>query len=427
MKKLQPEEIAKKIAAQGGIIIFFVMAFEVMIMISPFAFFFYSVFNPVFKWLNQYAATRWLTDFFLPHMILPPTVFLKTVRIFGSAFFIIGLVTFTVCALQVYLGKIFRRGIADKDLYRYIRHPQYLALGMWGMGMSVLWPRFIVLVTLSMMFILYYFLAKDEERRMLKQYGDGYRNYMNNTGMFLPQFVESHFYSVGRAIPKNFMRFAIIPLSITIVFIGTGFMLRAVTMHALPFASKNNITVVPIIPEDSVLSEKVLSGIERFHDDGRMGCLKDGKDYLGYVMPADYIMQGMIADTGGDSHLFKHHHTVAMITDWVLHPFEHLKRPPSVHMAQMHNADPAMARRHHCPIGINDPSMECDHCPYRRVILVEVSHSGTEHVSGSALLGINANRIPIGFLDINTETGEIMNMTLVGKATAWRDVPTPSI
>ena len=63
--------------------------------------------------------------------------------------------------------------------------------------------------------------------------------------------------------------------------------------------------------------------------------LQSDKSYLGYVMPADYIMQGMIADTGDRSHLFKHHHTVALITDWVCHPFAHLRRPPGGHMAAM--------------------------------------------------------------------------------------------
>src|SRR5208337_1395898 len=100
--------LLKKVAARGGIIAFFIMAFEVMIMISPFAFFFYSVFNPIFAWLDQYTATRWLTSFFLPHMILPPTVPLKVIRIAGSFLFVIGLVGFLVCALQVYVGKIFK-------------------------------------------------------------------------------------------------------------------------------------------------------------------------------------------------------------------------------------------------------------------------------------------------------------------------------
>ena len=80
----------RNIAARGSIIVFFIMAFEVMIMISPFAFFFYSVFNPVLHWLERYSATAWLTSFFLPHMILPPTLFLQAIRILGSVLLVVG-------------------------------------------------------------------------------------------------------------------------------------------------------------------------------------------------------------------------------------------------------------------------------------------------------------------------------------------------
>ncbi|MFH1074208.1 MAG: hypothetical protein V1752_03875, partial [Candidatus Firestonebacteria bacterium] len=111
----------KALTARAGILVFFIMAFEVMIMISPFAFFFYSVFSPFFNLLNKYSSTAWLTNFFLPHMILPPTLFLKSVRILGSILFVFGVVTFIVCACQVYLGKLFKWGVADKGLYRYIR------------------------------------------------------------------------------------------------------------------------------------------------------------------------------------------------------------------------------------------------------------------------------------------------------------------
>ena len=125
MKSSSIKEWTKSIIGQGGIIVFFIMAFEVMIMISPFAFFFYSVFNPIFHWLNAYPATRWLIHFFLPHMILPPTLTLKIIRITGSVLFVLGSFTFIICALQVYIGKILKWGIADKGIYRFVRHPQY--------------------------------------------------------------------------------------------------------------------------------------------------------------------------------------------------------------------------------------------------------------------------------------------------------------
>jgi protein-S-isoprenylcysteine O-methyltransferase Ste14 len=403
------------------------MAFEVMIMISPFAFFFYSVFNPIFAWLDRYTATRWLTSFFLPHMVLPPTLPLKAIRIAGSVLFVIGLVGFVLCALQVYLGKIFKWGIATKGLYAYIRHPQYLFLGVWGIGLVILWPRFIVLATLSLMFILYYYLAKDEERRMRAQYGEAYEEYMDKTGMFLPISVSSRIRFVTGWIPNPGLKNVLIPIFIVIVVLGTGFVCRALTVHSLLFTTEKNLTLLPILPEDAKYSTKVLDGIIHSPASQKVAFIRDNKSYLGYLMPADYVMQGMIADTGSRFHLFKQHHTVAMISDWVLHPFEHLRRPPSAHMAKMHHVDPNIARRHHCPLGIDDPKLECSSCPYRRVIIVEIRDNHQGAISGSDVVGFNMNRVPVGFVDINTQTGEIVNAQKVKKSTAWKDVPTPAI
>jgi protein-S-isoprenylcysteine O-methyltransferase Ste14 len=425
---MQDHPLAKKIAAFSGILVFFIMAFEVMIMISPFAFFFYSVFSPFFNFLGQHAATRWLTLFFLPHMILPPTTFLKVVRVSGSVFFVVGLLGFTVCALQVYLGKIFKWGIASKGLYQKIRHPQYLALGVWGLGMAILWPRFIVLATLSLMFILYYFLAKDEERRMLNQYGDSYREYMQATGMFFPASLERGWQRLTRPLtPFPSFKYIAVPVMIVVLVLGAGFMLRQTTLRSLSFTSQKNVALVPILPEDGSRSGAVIKGILAGEETGRIPFLNLKKDYLGYVMPPDYIMQGMIADTGGHSHLFKQHHTIALITDWVFHPFAHLRRPPAAHMAAIKGVDPKLARRHHCPLGLNQADLDCDACPYRRVILLEVEPYPGKNISGEKLLAGNTTRTPVGFIDLNSQTGEILKATQVAKGTAWKDVPTPEI
>ena len=245
-------KLGKKVAVLGAIGVFCLMALEVVIMISPFAFFFYSVFNPVFHFLSRFPATRWTTNFFLPHLIFPPTLFLQGLRVLGSVLFVAGALLFIVCALQVYLGKIFKWGIADQGLYRYIRHPQYLALGLWGVGMAILWPRFIVLVTLSLMFVLYYFLARDEERRMVSQYGASYEDYRATRGMFLPLALERPVHRLfARLLPSPARRRLAIPLLIVGVVIGSGFILRAVTVHSLPLATRGNLTVVPILPEDA--------------------------------------------------------------------------------------------------------------------------------------------------------------------------------
>jgi len=416
------KEWSKNIIAQGGIIVFFIMAFEVMIMISPFAFFFYSVFNPIFHWLDAYAATRWLIHFFLPHMILPPTLTLKIIRISGSILFVVGSLVFIICALQVYLGKIFKWGIAEKGIYRFVRHPQYTSLGIWGIGMAILWPRFIVLVTLSIMFALYYFLAKDEERRMVRQYGDSYTDYMNKTGMFFPLIWKNQSTAYAPINPFN-TKSVFVLLSLVAIVIGAGFACRYLTLNSLQLNSRENVTLVSIMPEDNKIDLSILNAIQS----DKLDFLNKQKDYLGYEMPVDYIMQGMIANTGSEHHLYKQHHTVALIIDWVLHPFEHLRRSPSADMAKMRNVDPSIARRHHCPLGIDNKNMHCNDCDYRRVVFVEVNNPSNEHIFGKNLFAFNTTRVPVGFIDINTKTGEIISMNTVDPKTAWSDVPTPAI
>jgi len=424
MKTFSLAKLTSRLIAQCSILVFFITALEIIIMISPFAFFFYSVFNPVFKFIDHYPVTKWLTSFFLPHMILPPTSFLVVVRILGSILIVAGLFTFVICASQVYLGKIFKWGIVDKGLYRLIRHPQYLALVMWGFGMCILWPRFIVLASLSVMVVFYYFLAKDEERRMMARYGDSYRKYMLKTGMFFPRFIDERFWAL---IPSSLTRNIIAPLLAVSTLMASGFCLREITLRSIPFVTDENVTLVSILPEDNKLGKNALDNILKTQHGKQGSLLIPNKDYLAYLMPADYIMQGMIANTGSDFHLFKQHNTLTMITEWVVHPFEHLRSSPSLHMAKMHNVSPDFARRHHCPIGINDANLQCNNCPFRRVIIVEVDHATDEHLSGSGLLSFNTIRIPICYIDLNTSTGEIVNINKVEKVTAWQEIPTPAI
>lgn len=159
-------------------------------MISPFAGFFYSVFNPVLLKVAANPLTRWLSAFFLPHMVVPPGWFLQSVRVMGSVLFVVGLALFFICAGQIYTAKFRKKGAVRFGLNAYIRHPQYLALGLAGLGLAILWPRFMTVVFWLLMTVAYYILAKDEERRMLTAHGDTYQPYMKGTGMFLPQSVE---------------------------------------------------------------------------------------------------------------------------------------------------------------------------------------------------------------------------------------------
>jgi hypothetical protein len=93
-------------------VLYFVMGLEILIMISPAAGFFYAAFNPFLLSLAQSPVTRWLTVFYLPHIVLPPDTFLKIVRVTGSVLFVAGVAAFLLFAGQVYYRKFARKGVA---------------------------------------------------------------------------------------------------------------------------------------------------------------------------------------------------------------------------------------------------------------------------------------------------------------------------
>jgi len=308
----------RKTLLGSALVLYFVIAFEVLIMISPFAGLFYSVFNPVLLKLASNSVTRWLSAFYLPHMVLPQDDFLKFVRVMGSVLFLVGMTVFVVCAGQIYFAKFTKKGAVIGGLYSFIRHPQYLALGVAGLGLSILWPRFLTIVLWLIMTLIYYVLAKDEERRMLKAHEMAYRAYMGKTGMFLPRGLERFL------IPTSNFGKVLLAIGFGAMVIGAAFLLRAYTISQLTTWTKaQNVTGIAILPEDGVMMDHRMTDILALKE--VKDRLSDNKHYLVYFIPQFYIMQGMIADTGGDWKLFNQHHSMAMITDWIFNPFGHLR------------------------------------------------------------------------------------------------------
>lgn len=163
------------------------IAFEFFYMASPFAAYFYAVYGPGLDWLQAFGPGNWMIRFFLPHAIEATTSpLVAALEPLGVVLFLGGLLAFAVGAFQVYRAKLLRKDAVIRGLYAYIRHPQYLALIVSSIGMSLIWPRYLVLIgTVSVIFI-YIALAKAEERVCLVRF-EGYDEYMKRTGMFLPR------------------------------------------------------------------------------------------------------------------------------------------------------------------------------------------------------------------------------------------------
>ncbi len=386
----------KKAILSSAIVLYFVICLEILIMISPFAGFFYSAFNPFLLGLARYPATRWLSSFFFVHLVAPPNGFLQFLRGMGSVLFVAGLAVFFVCALQVYASKLLKTGPALKALYSVIRHPQYLSLAVSGIGLDILWPRVLVVVLWILMVLVYYLLAKDEERRMLKQFPE-YQKYMETSGMFLPKRIEQ---SLGFSTTGG--RAALFVLLSSFV-IGGAFLLRHYTIAHLPLWSKSNVAVLPIMPQDEPMLEHRMADILNLEE--VKSKLHGGESYLVYFMPPQYVMQGLIGDTGGDWQLYKQHHTISMITDFILHP--------SGHLAGQHM---------HGDVSHSEHGMES--ATVRRLIFVAVS--GETHGKNFDPFAVNAIRTPEFMIDVDVHTLQVVGAKSLPVETAWGRVPTPT-
>lgn len=106
----------------------------------------------------------------------------------GYAIAFIGIGLFAVGWREVHRARQENR-LMTGGLYAYVRHPQYLGLfiALFGEGI-VHWPTVFSVSLFPVIVIVYYFLARKEERAVLSQYGDDYRAYMNRTPMFIPRW-----------------------------------------------------------------------------------------------------------------------------------------------------------------------------------------------------------------------------------------------
>lgn len=77
--------------------------------------------------------------------------------------------------------------LATSGLYAFVRHPQYTGIMLAIFGQVVHWPTIPTLVLFPVIVLLYVWLAKREERRLVAQFGDEYVRYRERTPMFFPR------------------------------------------------------------------------------------------------------------------------------------------------------------------------------------------------------------------------------------------------
>jgi protein-S-isoprenylcysteine O-methyltransferase Ste14 len=287
--------------------VYLLIAFEFFYMASPFAVYFYAAYGPSLSFLNETWAFSWLSRAFLPHIAAQTrSPLIDAHNIVGAVLAIGGFAGFCVGAIQVYYRKLTRRGMATRGIYTRVRHPQYAFLILSSIGMLLLWPRYVVLVSFVTMLFAYYFLARVEEHECSAKFGSTYEEYLRTTPMFLP-------FRLPRTLrlPKlptlpasRSARAAVVLvtyLAAVATAVGTAREVNELTLDSLYARYQPNTAYVSV----TRLSDGDLARIAALvAGDSRAAAVTTGANpgatYLDYVLPADwYVSETLMAKMSG--------------------------------------------------------------------------------------------------------------------------------
>ncbi|MFQ5670028.1 MAG: methyltransferase family protein [Acidobacteriota bacterium] len=282
----------------GALLLMGLGACEVLIMISPFASFFYGGihFEPFLGFLSHRWLTAWLDGFFLNHSAVTTSRILEGQRLVGRYLFSLGLWGFLISAVQVYSKKILRRGVATGLLYRVTRHPQYLSLGVAGLGLLTIWPRFLLLGLWVSMFFLYAGLARFEEGRMAARFGERYRTYAGGRVAFLPGNPAGRFFawSFARLRPRPLGWLAAYAASLLAVFSLAGG-LRVYTRGHTVISKRPEagMMVVSAWPQPPEWVDRVMDTALEDQEVRRLLPEAGPAPLVATILPPRYVMKGM--------------------------------------------------------------------------------------------------------------------------------------
>jgi len=140
----------------------------------------------IFSWLlgyqNIYTLTYFLADLIGENSFA--LIFHLFILPFSSAIMLVGMLLIIVGWKQIHKAQ---NQLVTSGIYGYIRHPQYLGFLLLTAGMNIQWITLLTLLLWPAIVVLYYRLAKEEDKKMEEKFGEEYIKYKNVVPMFIPR------------------------------------------------------------------------------------------------------------------------------------------------------------------------------------------------------------------------------------------------
>jgi len=283
----------ERAAPTAAWLLYTLIVLEILFMVSPVAAYYYAVYGVPLNALADTPATAWLALHILPHFSHSDSALVNALIAVSWPLILVGMAAFVVGFVQIYRARFGRRGAVLGGAYRHVRHPQYLALALVGLGTTLFWSRFVVLLAFVVMLCLYGALARLEERRCLAQFGAGYRDYLARTGRFLPRRLEAALRRLRPRLPAPWgVRVAAGVLALGAAAVGGGWWLRDHAIASLQVAGSGGHALVFLAPMAGADRERIAALVS--------SGLADAPRLL-YVAPAHWSVPelGLAPPAGG--------------------------------------------------------------------------------------------------------------------------------
>jgi len=99
--------------------------------------------------------------------------------ILGIVIFLLG--TFVYFKWEIFWEKAYKGQLVTEGIFRYIRHPHYTSLLIVGFGLALFFYSIAALLIATLAIHLMIWSILDEEKLLIKQYGEEYKKFMKKT------------------------------------------------------------------------------------------------------------------------------------------------------------------------------------------------------------------------------------------------------
>jgi protein-S-isoprenylcysteine O-methyltransferase Ste14 len=139
----------------------------------------FGISNPGNLWYLLVASIRGDWNFVISYILLP----------ISNAVILIGMILVVIGWRRIYKARTSSKAkLVTTGIYSHIRHPQYLGFLMITLGMNLLWVTITTFFLWPLLVVLYYRLAKQEDKTMRETFGETFQEYETSVPMFIPHF-----------------------------------------------------------------------------------------------------------------------------------------------------------------------------------------------------------------------------------------------